>query len=148
MFERYFTVKILMIKILALFSYWHWKIYTEDNWEVADSARGNLTLYREYFFRVQFRGTLLTKFNLLILTLNQLKLNKKLVCQSSLTKNTLFHSLRCLSRNKLVDTGRKLKVHKTFRRRPGRLLKVLCTFNVCPVSTGNRPEVLQKKSSY
>ena len=35
-----------------------------------------------------------------------------------------------------VDTGRKLNVHKTFRRRPGRLLNVLCTFNVRPVSTG------------
>ena len=35
-----------------------------------------------------------------------------------------------------VDTGRKLKVHKTFRRRPGRLLNVLCTFNLRPVSTG------------
>ena len=35
-----------------------------------------------------------------------------------------------------VDTGRKLNVHKTFRRRPGRLLNVLCTFNLCPVSTG------------
>ena len=35
-----------------------------------------------------------------------------------------------------VDTGRKLNVHKTFRRRPGRLLNVLCTFNLCPVSIG------------
>ena len=35
-----------------------------------------------------------------------------------------------------VDTGRKLKVHKMFRRRPGRLLNVLCTFNLRPVSTG------------
>ena len=35
-----------------------------------------------------------------------------------------------------VDTGRKLSVHKTFRRRPGRLLNVLCTFNLRPVSTG------------
>ena len=35
-----------------------------------------------------------------------------------------------------VDTGCKLNVHKTFRRRPGRLLHVLCTFNLCPVSTG------------
>ena len=34
-----------------------------------------------------------------------------------------------------VDTGRKLNVHKTFRRRPGRLLNVLCTFNLRPVST-------------
>ena len=35
-----------------------------------------------------------------------------------------------------VDTGRKLNVHKTFRRGPGRLLNVLCTFNLRPVSTG------------
>ena len=36
-----------------------------------------------------------------------------------------------------VDTGRKLNVNKTFRRRPRRLLNVLCTFNLRPVSTGN-----------
>ena len=36
----------------------------------------------------------------------------------------------------LVDTGRKLNVHKTFRRRPGRLLNVLCTFNLRHMSTG------------
>ena len=35
-----------------------------------------------------------------------------------------------------LDTGRKLNVHKTFRRRPKRLLNVLCTFNLRPVSTG------------
>ena len=35
-----------------------------------------------------------------------------------------------------VDTGRKLKVHKTFRRCPGRLLNVSCTFNLRPVSAG------------
>ena len=35
-----------------------------------------------------------------------------------------------------VDTGHKLNVHKTFRRRPGRLLNVLCPFNLRPVSTG------------
>ena len=32
-----------------------------------------------------------------------------------------------------VDTWRKLNVHKTFRRCPGRLLNVLCTFNLRPV---------------
>ena len=31
---------------------------------------------------------------------------------------------------------RKLNVHKTFRRHPGRVLNVLCTFNLLPVSTG------------
>ena len=35
-----------------------------------------------------------------------------------------------------VGTGRKLSVHKTFRRHPGRLLNVLCTFNLRPVSSG------------
>ena len=33
-----------------------------------------------------------------------------------------------------IYTGRKLNVPKTFRRRPGRLLNFLCTFNVRPVS--------------
>ena len=42
-----------------------------------------------------------------------------------------------------VGTGRKLSLHKTFRRRPGRLLNVLCTFNLRPVSTGK--EIRQKK---
>ena len=36
----------------------------------------------------------------------------------------------------LVYTRRKLNVYKTFRRRLGRLLNVLCTFNLRPVSTG------------
>ena len=35
-----------------------------------------------------------------------------------------------------LDTGRKLNVHKTFGRRPGRLLNVLCTFNLRPVPRG------------
>ena len=35
-----------------------------------------------------------------------------------------------------MDTGHKLNVHKSFRRRPGRLLNVLCTFNLRPVFTG------------
>ena len=38
--------------------------------------------------------------------------------------------------NVSVETGRKLNVRKTLRRRPGRLLNVLCTFNLRPVSTG------------
>ena len=35
-----------------------------------------------------------------------------------------------------VDTGCKLNVHETFRRRPARLLNVLSTLNLRPVSTG------------
>ena len=34
------------------------------------------------------------------------------------------------------DTQRKFNVHKTFRRRRGRHLTVLCTFKLRPVSTG------------
>ena len=33
-----------------------------------------------------------------------------------------------------VDTGRKLNVHETFRKRPGRLLNALRAFNLRPVS--------------
>ena len=49
-----------------------------------------------------------------------------------------WHAIGCpLKRyNNPADTERKLNVHKTFRRRPGRLLNVLCTFNLRPVSTG------------
>ena len=35
-----------------------------------------------------------------------------------------------------IDTGRKLNVHKIFKRWPGRLLNVLCTLHLRPVSTG------------
>ena len=37
-----------------------------------------------------------------------------------------------------MDTGRKLNVHKTFRGFLGRLLNVLCTFNISHVSSGMR----------
>ena len=42
------------------------------------------------------------------------------------------------TRTNPVDTGHKFNVHKTFRRSLGRLLNVLCTFNLPPVSTGNQ----------
>ena len=35
-----------------------------------------------------------------------------------------------------VDIERKLNAHKTLRSHPGRLLNVLCAFNLRPVSTG------------
>ena len=38
--------------------------------------------------------------------------------------------------NNTVDTGRKLDIQEAFKRRPGRLLNVLSTFNLRPVSTG------------
>ena len=45
-----------------------------------------------------------------------------------------IESLKILSP---LDTGRNLNVHKTFRRRPGRLLNVLCSFNLRSVSRGS-----------
>ena len=58
-----------------------------------------------------------------------------------LHEKTNVHSTRSrppkyMTRSYPVDTGRKLSVHKTFRRRPERLLNVLCTFNLRPMSTG------------
>ena len=41
-----------------------------------------------------------------------------------------------------LDTGRKLNVHNTFRRRPGRLLNVLCMFNLRPVLRGKKRNFL------
>ena len=59
---------------------------------------------------------------------NQLVLHFEFQCQTllGLYQNTYIP----------VDTGRKLNVHKTFRRRPERLLNVLCTFNLRSVSIG------------
>ena len=36
-----------------------------------------------------------------------------------------------------LDIGHKLNVHKTFRRRSGRFLNVLCTLNLRPLSMGS-----------
>ena len=47
---------------------------------------------------------------------------------------SFLHVNLCTSVPCPVYTGSKLNVHKTFRRRPGRPLNVLCTFNY--VSTG------------
>ena len=59
------------------------------------------------------------------------------ICKND-NKNSPFSISVCVKRkNKIpVDTGRKLNVNKAFRRRPGRLLNVLCTFNLRPVSMG------------
>ena len=38
-----------------------------------------------------------------------------------------------------------MNIHKTFRRRPGRRLNVLCTFNLRPVSTGRAIDYLTTK---
>ena len=46
-----------------------------------------------------------------------------------------------------VDTGRKFNVHEMLRRRPGRLLNILCTFNLRPVSTGLGTDIDIEKSN-
>ena len=56
---------------------------------------------------------------------------KKQFCLT--TQATLIHEY--LSNTDPVDIRRKLNVHKTLNRRPGRLLNVLCTFNLRLVST-------------
>ena len=58
---------------------------------------------------------------------------KKKLDVSSLSEMTLKLALMCFP----VGTGRKLNVHKTFRGHPGRLLNVLCMFNLRPVSLGS-----------
>ena len=35
------------------------------------------------------------------------------------------------------DTGRRLSLHKTLRRRLEQLLSIICTFSLCPVSQGD-----------
>ena len=52
------------------------------------------------------------------------------------TVRILHEQIKLDSIREGTGTGRKLNVHKTFRRHPGRLLNVLCTFNLRPVSTG------------
>ena len=47
-----------------------------------------------------------------------------------------------------LDTRRKLNVHKTFRRRPGRVLNVFCTFNLRPVSRGISVQVASASTIY
>ena len=49
-------------------------------------------------------------------------------------------------KNNPVDTGRKLNVHKTFRRRPGSFRNVLYMFNLRPVSTWNSKLLIFKLS--
>ena len=53
-----------------------------------------------------------------------------------------------ISGNTALRTGRKLNVHKTFRRRPGRFLNVLCTFNLRPVSKGTFENIAVYNSKY
>ena len=67
----------------------------------------------------------------------------------NLVINKLEIKCHLLSKNTSpVDTGRKLNVHKTFRRRTGRLLNVLCTFNLRSMSTGRPRRPLRGLHGY
>ena len=63
---------------------------------------------------------------------------RKLCIWSHLLKKSVMENFILYS----VDTRRKLKVHKTFRRRPGHLLNVLCTFHLHLVSRGFKISLL------
>ena len=65
--------------------------------------------------------------------------------------NKIFEAANLIRKKNVdpVDTGRKLNAHKTFRRRPGRLLNALCTFNLRPLSTRDRNKnVMNIQSEY
>ena len=66
------------------------------------------------------------------------RLYRKRVCAVLVSQLLTLSTFRLILSSRLypVDTGRKLNVHKAFRRRPGRLLNVLCMLNLRPVSTG------------
>ena len=60
-------------------------------------------------------------------------------CSPNLVSHWLFRLMiiiEVIKSNNPVDTWRKLNVRKTFKRRRGRLLNVLCTFHLRHVSTG------------
>ena len=71
-----------------------------------------------------------------IKTLYSLKVRKILAQYIYITTGNTLKELWRFQDFIPVDTGRKLNVHKTFRRCPGCLLNVLCTFNLRPVSAG------------
>ena len=56
----------------------------------------------------------------------------------SVFRITVLNGWSQMKFNDPVGTGLKLNVHKPFRRHPGRLLNVLCMFNLRPVPTGGR----------
>ena len=66
---------------------------------------------------------------------NIFKLLKNIVYTPHTRKKKKIHFVTFTFKMTLLDAGRKLNVHKTFRRRLGRPLNVLCTFNLRSVST-------------
>ena len=59
----------------------------------------------------------------------------KLFERYQIAQSTTIYEITFCDHNHPVDTGHKLNVHKTFRKRPGSLLNILCTFSLRPVST-------------
>ena len=87
-----------------------------------------------------------------MLNLNQIQYRSNISDQALTYCRDLFYVLeRCFESlfsyndEDPADTERKLNVHKTFRRLPRRLLNVLCTFNLRPVSTRIVVTMLQEK---
>ena len=65
---------------------------------------------------------------------NKKKLNKKPCYANNIAPKSF--AIRVIRTVFPVDTQHRLNIHKTFRRHPGRLLNVLCKFNLRPVSMG------------
>ena len=57
----------------------------------------------------------------------------------------LLHKLNRSPTLHPLDTRRKLNVDKMFRRRPGRLVNLLFTFNLGPVSRGSSSNMLSNR---
>ena len=58
-------------------------------------------------------------------------------------RNVLLHFKYIINTFFKQARGRKFKLHKTFRRGVGRLVNVLCTFNLRSVSAGKEVKFLQ-----
>ena len=65
-----------------------------------------------------------------------------------ISKNTFFYRTPPMTASdEPVDTGRKLNGHRTFRKRPGRLLNVLGEFSLRPVPT-EKIIIYKKRTSW
>ena len=88
-----------------------------------------LKLFISFYPRELYPGCL-TGFWIRLWLFEIMKVNSS--CFHTILIHDLYEKVAILP----VNTGRKLKVNKTFRRRSGHLLNVLCTFNLRAVSTG------------
>ena len=89
-------------------------------------------LNNDYWVNLSFLWHLLVLLKILVNRFANLSLAFIKICQLTwFTKYTLLVTF-----GNSLDTGQKLNVHETFRRCPGRLLNVLCLFNLYPESRG------------